>query len=173
MVIAILGLGSNLGDRVGYIQQAVQFLKDAEGITVTETSSFYETEPVGMNTDRWFVNAVVVIDTNLEPVPLLDVCNDIERRLGRERDPSKGSQKYLPRTIDIDILFYENLIVATDRVQIPHPRVHERAYALVPMLEIDPEFIHPVLGHSIKYIHKTLFEPEEVYLYGTRRENDE
>jgi 2-amino-4-hydroxy-6-hydroxymethyldihydropteridine diphosphokinase len=171
MARAFLGLGSNLGDRVGYIQQAVQLLKDNEQVEFIQSSSFYETEPVGLETDHWFVNAVIEIETDLQPEILLGLCNEIESMLGRVREYTNGSGTYQSRTIDIDILFYDDLILSTEKVIIPHPRVHERAYALVPMLEIASEFTHPVIGQHISYIHKTLFEPEEVYLYGTRREN--
>lgn len=170
MTNVYIGIGSNLGDRVGYIQQAVQFLKDSENIEVVESSSFYETEPVGLKSEKWFVNAVLRIETDLPPQELLDTCQQIEHKLGRIRDESPDAPRYQSRTIDIDLLFYDDLIIATDALQLPHPRVHERAYALVPMLEIAPDFIHPILGNDIQLIHRTLLEPEEVFLYGTRRE---
>lgn len=170
MAIAYLGLGSNLGDRIGYVQQAVQFLKDADHITVKETSSFYETEPVGLVSEKWFVNAVVCIETSLEPEELLIICMDIERKLGRVRDPDLGNPAYQSRTLDVDVLFYDDMILAADMIIVPHPKVHERAYALVPMLEINPEYIHPILGQSVSDIHRSLVDPEEVFLYGTRRE---
>lgn len=172
MARVFLGLGSNLGDRVSYVQQAVQFLKDTKDVEVIATSSFYETEPVGIQSELWFVNAVVEIKTTLDPEELLKICFNIELKLGRIRDLSLGNPRYQSRTIDIDLLFYDNLIISTDFIQVPHPRVHERAYALVPMLEIDPDFIHPVIGTTISHIHTTLLEPEEVYLYGTRREEE-
>lgn len=170
MVRAYLGLGSNLGDRVGYIQQAVRFLNDADGIEVIETSSFYETEPIGMEAEKWFVNAIVEIETVIEPDDLIDITMDIEKKLDRVRDANMSKDTYLPRTIDIDILFYGDEIYSSEKVQIPHPRVHERAYALVPMLELNPHFVHPVIQRTMVFIHQTLLEPEEVYLYGTRRE---
>lgn len=170
MARVYLGLGSNLGDRVGYIQQAVQFLNDTKNIEVINTSSFYETEPVGIKSEKWFVNAVVEIETTIDPEELLKLTTNIELKLGRIRDLSLGNPKYQSRTIDIDILFYDNEIVSTDMIQIPHPRVHERAYALVPMLELAPDYVHPIMGSNVSDIHRSLLEPEEVYLYGTRRE---
>lgn len=170
MSLAYLGLGSNLGDRVGYIQQAVQFLKDTPNIKVIDTSSLYETEPIGLVSEKWFVNAVVEIETTLEPEQLLETCMNIEQRLGRSRELTAPKALYQSRTVDIDILFYDDIILANDTISIPHPRVHERAYALVPLLELAPDFVHPILGNTIKFIHRTLLEPEEVYLFGTRRE---
>ena len=170
MVTAYLGLGSNLGDRVGYIQQAVQFLKDSDNIDVILCSSLYETEPVGLQSEKWFVNAVVEIMTELDPEELLERCMSIESMLGRVRDPDIGNPAYQSRTIDIDVLFYGDMIISTDTIQVPHPRVHERAYALVPLLEISPAFVHPTMSMTVSQVHTMLLDPEEVYLYGTRRE---
>lgn len=167
MSIAYIGLGSNIGDRIGYIQQAHKLLSDTEGIVVLNSSSLYETEPVGYKDQEWFVNAALHIETTLIPEKLLDECQRIERQLGRVRHPE--APQWGPRTIDLDILFYDNLIISQDRLQIPHPRVHQRAYSLVPLLELEPDYIHPVIGESLMEIHSSLPEPEEVYLYGTRR----
>src|SRR5690349_3154229 len=109
MTIAYLGLGSNLGDRVGYVQQALRLLKDQSGIRVISTSSLYETEPVGYQDQEWFVNAAVAVETNLSPEVLLGVCQRIENQLGRERDPENQDG---PRTIDVDVLFYGELAVS-------------------------------------------------------------
>lgn len=162
-----VGLGSNIGDKVGYIQQAYKLLNDTEGITVISSSSLYETEPYGYKDQEWFVNAVLKIETDLEPYKLLFEFNRIERQLGRLRRPE--IIQWGPRTIDLDILFYDNLIIAEDNLQIPHAGVHQRAYALVPMLEIAPDLVHPVTGETITEIHNNLPDPEEVYLYGTKR----
>lgn len=166
MNIVYLGLGSNLGDRVGYVQQCLQLLKDTPGIRVLSASSFYETEPVGFDDQEWFVNAAVAIETSLSPEELLAVCQRIESQLGRVRDPKNRNG---PRTLDLDILFYENLIFADEGLVIPHPRVHQRAYALVPLLEINPRVMHPLLQKTVEQLHHELAEPEEVLLYGTRR----
>lgn len=165
MSTAYLCAGSNIGDRVGYLQQANNLLKDTEGITVLDSSSIYETEPVGYKDQEWFANAVLKIQTSLNPQELLNVCMRIEKQLGRVRYPDN---KNAPRTLDLDILFYDNLVLSDDSLQIPHPRMHKRAYALVPMLELDAEFIHPVIKKTVFEIHNELEEPEEVYLYGTR-----
>lgn len=170
MVIAYICVGSNIGDRVGYIQQAHKLLNDTEEINVLESSSLYETEPYGYKGQEWFVNAVIKIETNLSCSELLEECLRIEKQLGRTRN--SDMPQWGPRTSDLDILFYGNSIISNTRLQIPHPRFHQRAYALVPFLEIAPDFVHPVIGKTILEIHNNLPEPEEVYLYGTRRSDD-
>ncbi|MBY0405347.1 MAG: 2-amino-4-hydroxy-6-hydroxymethyldihydropteridine diphosphokinase [Cyanobacteria bacterium] len=165
MTIVYLGLGSNIGDRVGYVQQALGLLKFSPEIRVISTSSFYETEPVGFAEQEWFVNAAAAIDTTLSPEALLKVCQRIESQLGRVRDPNN---KNGPRTIDIDILFFDTIILDDPGLTIPHPKLHERAYALVPLLEINPRVHHPVLGKTVEQLHQSLETPEEVMLFGTR-----
>jgi len=165
MSTAYLSAGSNIGDRIGYLQQANNLLKDIEDITVVASSSIYETEPVGFRDQEWFANAVLEIVTKLSPGELLAECLRIECQLGRERNPEN---RWGPRTIDLDILFYDNEVILEESLQIPHPRMHERAYALVPMLELAPDFVHPVIKKTILELHNELEEPEEVYLYGTR-----
>jgi len=167
MAIVYLSLGSNKGDRIGYVQQAASLLDGVEGISVIRTSAFYETEPWDMNTDTWFVNAVAEIKTTLAPKALLDECKRIEAQLGRKPSDVKG---YEDRTIDIDILFYGKEIVNEENLIIPHKYVHLRAFVLVPMLELKPDFEHPVFHKSISDLHSDLENPEMVFLYGTRVE---
>ncbi len=165
MSTVYLCVGSNIGDRVSYLQQANNLLKDTEGITVLESSSIYETEPVGYKEQEWFANAVLKIETTLDPQTILNECMRIEKQMGRDRTLEK---KWGPRTLDLDILFYDNKVILEESLQIPHPRIHQRAYALVPLLELDPDFIHPVIKKSVFEMHNDLEAPEEVYLYGTR-----
>lgn len=165
-MIVYLGLGSNLGDRIGIIQQAIRFLTDHEEIRLLSASSFYETEPVGLKDQNWFVNVAVAIDTTLSAEDLLAFCQSVEKSLGRTRDPKVPMG---PRTLDIDILFYGDQIISEDKLIVPHPRVHERACMLVPLLEVNPRLTHPVLKRSVEQLHADLEEPEEVLLYGTRR----
>ena len=141
MAIVYLSLGSNFGDRIGYVQQAASLLGACEGITLIRTSAFYETEPWGMNSENWFVNAVLEVKTSLTPQKLLEECLRIENQLGRKR----SENGYIDRTIDIDILFYNKDIVI-------------------------PNFEHPVLHKTISELHNDLENPEMVFLYGTRVE---
>lgn len=163
-MIAYLALGSNEGDRVGYLQQALQQLRFNKKITILSSSSFYETEPLANLEQRWYVNATIAIETTLSPKELLNLCLDIEESLGRERDPEN---QMAPRTIDMDILFYGDQVIETNDLVVPHPRLHERACVLVPMLELNARLLHPVLKKSMQQLHKELEYPELVFLYGT------
>lgn len=167
MAIVYLSLGSNFGDRIGYVQQATSLLGGSEKINLIRTSAFYETEPWGMDSENWFVNAVVEIKTSLSPQDLLAECQRIEMQLGRKREESK---EYSDRTIDIDILFYNKDIINEENLTIPHKFVHLRAFTLVPLLELIPNFEHPVLHKTISELHNDLENPEMVFLYGTRVE---
>lgn len=164
MSVAFLSLGSNKGDRLSVIQQAVNFLSADNSIEIAAASSFYETEPWGKKNQNWFVNAVIAVRTELSPVELLRVCQDIEARLGRKRELE---EHWGERPIDIDILFYDNLIFSNEILTIPHKFVHKRAFALVPMLEIKTNYVHPVLNKTISELHEELEDPEDVFLYGT------
>ena len=165
MAIVYLSLGSNKGDRIGYVQQAASLLGLDEGITIVRTSAFYETEPWNMNTQTWFVNAIVEIKTKYTPLELLQVCQRIENQLGREH---KNTNDYEDRTIDIDLLFYNKDIIQEENLTIPHKYMHLRAFTLVPMMELNADFVHPVLQKSIVEMHNDLKNPEMVFLYGTR-----
>lgn len=165
MAIVYLCLGSNKGDRVGYVQQATSLLGAIEGIKIIRTSSLYETQPWLEQDTTWFVNAVIEIKTSLSPQELLSECLRVEKQLGRNRDVEGH---HGDRTIDIDILFYDKEIINDANLQIPHKYLHQRAFTLVPMLELNPDFIHPDLNKSMADLHEELENPEMVYLYGTR-----
>ena len=165
MAIVYLSLGSNKGDRIGYVQQAASLLGADEGISIVRTSAFYESEPWNMNTKNWFVNAVVEAKTKYSPQELLGVCQRIEKQLGRT---SEEKNQYQDRTIDIDILFYNKDIINEENLIIPHKYVHLRAFTLVPMMELNSDFVHPVLHKNIVEMHNDLENPEMVFLYGTR-----
>ncbi|OGC30620.1 2-amino-4-hydroxy-6-hydroxymethyldihydropteridine diphosphokinase [candidate division WOR-1 bacterium RIFOXYB2_FULL_48_7] len=145
---AYLGLGSNVGDREEYIEQAVFLLEKNPNIEVAKRSSNYETEPEGGVEQPPFINAAIEIRTKLSPQKLLDVCQEIETALGREREMEWG-----PRTIDIDILLYGDQVVSEDRLQIPHPLLHERAFVLKPLREIAPHALHPILEKEISSLY--------------------
>lgn len=165
MAIAYLSLGSNKGDRVGYVQQATSLLGGVEGVKIIRASSLYETQPWLEQETTWFVNAVVEIKTTLLPQELLKETQRIEKQLGRNRE-LEGH--FGDRTLDIDILFYADEIISEENLIVPHKFMHQRAFTLVPMLELNPEFVHPILGKSMADLHEELENPELVYLYGTR-----
>ena len=168
MAIAYLSLGSNKGDRIGFVQQATSLLNASDGISLIRTSAFYESEPWGMDSKNWFVNAVVEIKTTLSPQELLTQCQRIETQLGRKR--LDDTKEYQDRTIDIDILFYNKEIVNDENLTIPHKFLHLRAFTLVPLLELIPNFEHPLLHKTIAQLHDDIENPEMVFLYGTRVE---
>lgn len=172
-----LSLGSNEGDRLGFIQQAMQLLKDNPRIRVVECSSLYETQPVAVNSSQWFINAIAVLDTDLSASELLTFCQEIEKRLtsvnfAEQAIASVGTKGAPGKIIDLDILFYGSQVIETDILQIPHNKVEKRAYALVPLLEISPELVHPKSGKTVAQLHEELPLPELIYLYGTREENE-
>jgi 2-amino-4-hydroxy-6-hydroxymethyldihydropteridine diphosphokinase len=133
MARAYLGLGSNVGERLKFLRRAVTCLGEVVGTRVTKVSSVYETEPVGVTDQGWFLNAVVEVDTMLSAEALLERTQAIERALGRVR-----TRRWGPRTIDLDILLYGDLQVKTDSLTIPHPELHRRAFVMIPLLELNP-----------------------------------
>nr|WP_286181057.1 2-amino-4-hydroxy-6-hydroxymethyldihydropteridine diphosphokinase [Bacillus sp. ISL-37] len=142
---AYIALGSNMGDRFGYLTQAIIFLESHENITVVNTSSVYETDPVGYTDQDQFLNMVIQVKTSLEPVELLDTCLEIELKLGRKRE-----MKWGPRTLDLDILLYNQENVETEKLTIPHPRMSERAFVILPLLEMDPNLTLPSMKEPLK-----------------------
>ncbi len=137
-----LGLGSNLGDRVGNLASAVERL--SQKITIKKLSSVYETEPVYYKEQPLYLNAVLSAVTKLDPFELLRFVKSIESTLGRQ-----PSFRNAPRTIDIDILFYGDQVAETAELIIPHPRIAERAFVLVPLAEIAPRLVHPLLQKRV------------------------
>jgi 2-amino-4-hydroxy-6-hydroxymethyldihydropteridine diphosphokinase len=166
LTIVYIGLGSNQGDRISYLQQGLRLLTDHEGIKLLSASSFYETEPVGDDDQHWFVNVAIAVETALPPEPLLAACLKVENQLGRKRDATRPNG---PRTLDIDLLLYDNLVWQSPELTLPHPEVHKRAFVLVPLLEVNAKLIHPVYNKTMEQLHQALEAPEEVYLYGTRQ----
>lgn len=130
---AYLGLGSNLGDRLGNLQRAVAFLGE-RGVRLVRSSRVYETDPVGGPPQPDYLNAVVEVETDLEPRALLDACLAVEDALGRER-----VERWGPRVIDVDVLTHDDVVVDEPDLQLPHPRMHERGFVLVPLLELDAD----------------------------------
>lgn len=143
-----LGLGSNVGDRNTHIHQAITLLGDHPHIEVIRSSTLIETKAISAIPQPDFLNGVLSIKTLLTPVELHTVTLSVEKQLGRQ---SKGT--YDPRTIDLDILFYGPQIVCQEELMIPHPMAHERDFVLIPLHEIAPHFIHPVLQESIETLY--------------------
>lgn len=138
-----LALGSNRGDRTANLRKAFEEL-DHVGVRIQRASSFYKTEPVGFAPQAWFLNCVVEAATALMPMQLLKAIKSVERTLGRRRGVSQG-----PRPIDIDILLYENVIVRSSALTIPHQRMSERRFVLIPLRELAPAARDPVTGRTV------------------------
>ncbi|MBN1252900.1 MAG: 2-amino-4-hydroxy-6-hydroxymethyldihydropteridine diphosphokinase [Bacteroidales bacterium] len=141
-----LSLGSNLGEKVINLKMALKKINETIG-QIKKVSSFYETEPWGFETDKWFINIVAEISTNLDAKSLLISLLEIEKEIGRKRN--NNQQRYSSRLIDIDILFYDDLIIEKSNIQIPHKQLHKRIFVLNPLNEIAADFIHPILKLSI------------------------
>lgn len=138
MAKAWIGLGSNVGDRLSHLKRGLGCLARLPGTALLSVSSVYEAEPVGKTDQPWFLNAAAAIETGLEPHDLLRECLKIERLCGRER-----LERWGPRTLDLDILVYEDRVVCSAGLVIPHPRLIERAFALLPLAEIAPDLVVP------------------------------
>ncbi|MDR1006197.1 MAG: 2-amino-4-hydroxy-6-hydroxymethyldihydropteridine diphosphokinase [Bacteroidales bacterium] len=141
----VLGLGTNMGEREENLRQACLLLSQRLG-KITAQSAIIETKPMGFDADTDFLNAAIVIRTDKTPLEALAICLDVEQALGRIRT----KPHYESRTIDIDILFCDDLIINTPQLCLPHPRIAERSFVLIPLKQIIPDFIHPVLQIPIK-----------------------
>lgn len=157
MVQAYLGLGSNIGDRKQQLLKAIDLIGNIKGIKVTKQSSIYETAPIGYTDQPNFLNLCLEIETELSPQQLLKHCLDIEQQLHRVREIRWG-----PRTLDIDILLYSDNIIETDNLSIPHPRMQERAFVLIPLNDIASDKKEPRLNQKI---HDLVFPDDTVKKY--------
>ncbi|MBI3990159.1 MAG: 2-amino-4-hydroxy-6-hydroxymethyldihydropteridine diphosphokinase [candidate division NC10 bacterium] len=155
----VIGIGSNLGDRPGNCVKAIQRLDAHPDLEVLKVSSFYETEPVDAE-GGWFVNAVALLETSLDPFWLLTLFKGIEREMGRPEAHRRGT----PRTIDLDLLLYGRRMIQTKELVIPHPRMHKRRFVLLPLYEIAPKVEHPLLKRTAEELLLTLQDPSRVRL---------
>jgi len=150
MALVYLGLGTNLGNKERNLNDVIAALSREVGEVLCQ-SAFYMSEPWGFTSDNNFLNVVVLVQTNESPFDVLEKTQQIERNMGRE---TKLTDEYLDRMMDIDILFYDNLIVDSPALKIPHPLIADRDFVLIPLSEIAPDLVHPVLNRKITELLK-------------------
>ena len=156
-----LSLGSNIGDRVKYLSSATDELESRPSITVIKESKIYETEPWPKDSKNdLFLNQVIKIETSLPPKKLLNLCRKIETQLGR-----KTKSDYKPRTIDVDILLFGDVILRTSDLQIPHKHINNRQFVLIPLLEVEPGVKDPISGEKYELILKNIKDEHKVEAY--------
>jgi 2-amino-4-hydroxy-6-hydroxymethyldihydropteridine diphosphokinase len=162
---AYIGIGSNLGDKLKNVQKVLSLIENSGTITIEKKSSIYETEPVGFKAGEWFLNMVIKIETNLSSLELLDTLLEMEKKMGREK-----RMKWGPRIIDLDILMYDDEIISPDasaqkeKLILPHPEMQKRRFVLVPLAEIAPEKVHPLLKKTIRELLVDLEDQKRVRL---------
>jgi 2-amino-4-hydroxy-6-hydroxymethyldihydropteridine diphosphokinase len=166
-VRAFVGLGANLGDREATIRRAVAMLDELVGVTVVGVSTLRETEPWGPVEQPGYLNGAAVVETELGPRKLLDALLDVERRLGRVRG---NEERWGPRTIDLDLLLYGDVVLDEPGLEVPHPRLHERRFALEPVAELAPAAVVPGRGTAAELLrtldpppHETEPRPDAVH----------
>ena len=164
---AFIALGSNIGSRFDHLKKAVEKIDQLPETEVVNTSSVYETDPVGYEDQEQFLNMAIQISTGLNPFKLLDACLDIELKLGRKREIHWG-----PRTIDLDILLYSHENIETEKLIVPHPRMHERAFVLVPLLEIDSSIRLPKMERPLISILEDIPDREGVRIWKQKNGED-
>ncbi|MEW6615407.1 MAG: 2-amino-4-hydroxy-6-hydroxymethyldihydropteridine diphosphokinase [Thermodesulfobacteriota bacterium] len=155
--IAYIGLGSNQGDKIKYCNEAIKEISKYKGNLILDRSSFYRTEPWGKEDQDWFINCVIKLQTLLGAPELFKVLQKIETKLKRVKRDRWG-----PRTIDLDILFFNNEVINKPEVRIPHSMIQARKFELVPLSEICPELIHPVLNKSVMELLEETKDDKEV-----------
>lgn len=156
---AILLLGSNLGNKTYYLKKALEYINNNKDLTITKESSVFESKAVGYESKNSYYNLSIEVKTELKPISLLSVCHKVEKELSRTRSLS---QRYTDRTIDIDIILVDNLIINTPKLTIPHPRMHERLFCLKPMIEIASEWVVPKYNKTVKELFHLIENTSEV-----------
>ncbi|MFH1955215.1 MAG: 2-amino-4-hydroxy-6-hydroxymethyldihydropteridine diphosphokinase [Pseudomonadota bacterium] len=153
METAYIGMGSNLGDKLMNCRKAIGLIDNIDCCKVKTQSRFYRTEPVGVVSQDWYVNGVIRIETGLSAHELLKFLLSVETEMGRVR-----RRKWEARVIDLDILLYGNRVMREKNLTVPHPLMHERRFVLIPMVELDSDLVHPVLGRTMAELLDSLLE---------------
>jgi 2-amino-4-hydroxy-6-hydroxymethyldihydropteridine diphosphokinase len=153
--IAYISVGSNLGDRLQNCRKGIAALTESGNSRILAQSRIYMTEPVDYKDQNWFINMMIKLETELDPFQLLDHIEGIQRAAGRLKDPVR----YGPRILDLDIILYDDRIIDSERLVVPHPRMHKRRFVLEPICDIDPAVVHPVLKQEMQSLLKRL-EPD-------------
>jgi len=154
---AYIGIGSNIGDKLSNCEKAISEILKADRHKLLAKSSHFKTQPVGYTSQDWFVNGVIKIETDLEAPELLHTLKTIESQMGRSE-----SFRWGPRIIDLDILFFDDLEIRTEDLQVPHPLIQNRQFVLIPLVEIDPNLVHPVFKKTIQSLLTHLKEDQGV-----------
>lgn len=157
---AYVSMGSNLGDRLAYLEAALAKLDQHAACQVTQVSPIYQTPAWGKVDQADFLNLVCQVETDLTAQEFLTVCQEIEQDLGRVRKEHWGE-----RTIDLDIIFWDEAIIDEERLQVPHPYVQERAFVLVPMADLDADYIHPLFGKTVAELLENLSDTASIQRY--------
>jgi 2-amino-4-hydroxy-6-hydroxymethyldihydropteridine diphosphokinase len=153
---AYISIGSNIGDRLHHCRSGLEALCADGSVQLAALSPYYETAPVDFTDQAWFLNAAAKVHTELTPVGLLRKMQAVQEAAGR-----KETVRFGPRILDLDIIFYEDLVLRTDELTIPHARMHKRHFVLQPICDIDPYVLHPVLGQAVKQLLELLTEKEQ------------
>lgn len=159
MARVFVGIGSNVGDRAGYVRMARQLLDQVRCACLVQFSGVYETDPVGLLPQKKYLNAVAELDSTLEPVAMLNELVEIEAKAGRP--PLSQRMKWGPRTLDLDILLYDQRVISGDGLIVPHPRMHDRWFVLRPLADLDPLVFHPLLQTTVGSLLKKLEQDTE------------
>lgn len=166
MNTAVIAVGSNLGEKVENSRQGIAALQSSGGLAVVCQSGFYLTEPVGYTDQAWFINSVLIAHTRLAPLEMLRFLKEMERQFGR----IDGGIRNGPRALDFDIIFYNDWVIESQALTVPHPRMQERGFVLRPLCDIAPDWIHPVFQKSVRRLlnelgaqHEACISTEALY----------
>lgn len=155
-----LGLGSNVGDRLKYIEDATERIGKLEGVAIVKKASVYETEPWGVKDQEYYLNTAIEVDSDLSANDIHKAIKNIEEELGRET-----REKWTSREIDIDLLFYGNEVIDSENLKIPHREIENRKFVLIPLAELDQDIIHPILNKPVSVLLRETGDTLEVLKY--------